>query len=285
MKASKVLSTLTCLALLSTYSVSGFAKSGNGDSYSGPTLSGAAVSLTSDKQILNSQLTKVVRGCLVDGEKSHLAQILLPFYGKELVQVKGNIGTELYNNRTSDNEEEISKSEEYFSKGIARFSFISKYTLPESTVSHKSGWRTYKYKLSPVAYVFTHLNSEGTLSIYISVSINTDKSPSTTSEGFQTVENAKLEILKNYKKRELIVKDLPILSATTTRVDVFNQINGDYEKTDLMLKDLKMIYDRSSKDPYSQILNANTEGKVAPTQFMAPNAELADCVSDQLGRL
>lgn len=287
MKALKTVSALACLALLSTYSVNGFAKSGNGDSYSGPTLSGAAVSLTQDKQILNSQLVSVIRSCLVDGEKSLLSQVLLPFYGKELTQVKGDNGSQYLNTRISDrSDNSVDNAEEFFADGAASFRYYSSYTLPEITIKHKSGWRTYTYKLQPYATVTSFLNMYGTLNISIWTGYKNDGNvPSTTTQGTAEYNEAVRMLKEKYKERKLVIGNLPIFSAAVSRLDTFNPITGDYLKTELALKNLKMAYDRDSQDAYSQVFNANTEGKVAPTQFMAPNAEFADCVSDKLGRL
>lgn len=79
MKALNTVSTLACLALLSTYSVNGFAKTGNGDSYSGPTLAPNAIAMSMDKPISELQLYKVLTGCFApSAENNFLADFIKP---------------------------------------------------------------------------------------------------------------------------------------------------------------------------------------------------------------
>lgn len=297
MKVSKSVSTLACLALLSTYSVNGFAKTGNGDSYSGPTLSGSAVALTLDKGILNSQLTKALSSCLTSGgDKSYLSKVLTPFYGKELKYKSEERVHHTFMNK--DGKRKDLKTNDYFnSKAVVAsqgditdfnkddLTIAFKYEGPSASLIYKSGWKKIEYTMTSELEVYLNLSKTGVLKLKTYATVNSNNTPMDGEAREKIIAKLRATEESFENDRLLIVKDLPIFTANVQDIDIFDQINGDFIREDRMLNDLKMVYDRNEKAPYSQILNASHEYKVAPTQFMAPNAELADCVSDELGRL
>jgi hypothetical protein len=300
MKVSNTVSTLACLALLSTYSVNGFAKTGNGDSYSGPTLSGSAVALTLDKPVLNTQLGSVIKACLTNGgEKSYLSQVLSPFSisKKSIKSFKKEKDSYVYVQNTEKGEFKL-VDREYFSlkdlpssNTITDFSkndlaMIFSYNDEPTVYSYKKLFKKVDIEISPKISVIVTLSKEGILRMRSTFS-GLETTPNNLSwNDDKKYYQLRKEIEDKYEQdRVLMVKDLPIFEAKTSPIDIFNEVNGEFLNSDLLLKDLKMVYDRNEKAPYSPVLNINSNFKVGTTQFMAPNAEFADCVSDQLGRL
>lgn len=273
MKVSNTLSTLACLALLSTYSVSGFAKTGNGDSYSGPTLSGAAVALTQDKPILNSQLTAVLKSCLIDGgNESYFSKVINPFYGNKLNFLESRTENDYFNKDTNEKNGDTS---DLFTQLI--------FTGPEAVIVNPSK-KELGARVTSKLFVNVRFGKDGVLSLKTAGAVNKVGLYSGNQRIATATQTEYEKISKLFVDRNLMINDMPIFSATVITADSFDPITGDLLKSDRLLKNLKMIYDRNEKAPYSPVINT-TLVKPITTQIMAPNAELADCVSDQLGRL
>lgn len=302
MKVSNTVSTLACLALLSTYSINGFAKTGNGDSYSGPTLTGDAVSLGSDKPIKNSELSKVIKSCLTTGGKdSYLLKILTPLYGNDLTLDSFDREYYSYYDINALNQHSQVKTSNYFQKRYGNpvkpneyfehggesaglkvypdsLTLFVHYKTPTIYLKAREGFTMSREEIVNKVEAIITLGSNGMLRIQAN-----GKTYHKTSKSIFSKEWEKNKAL--FPTRTLLVKNMPVFTATQVDNDVFDSITGDFLRVDDLLKDLQMVYDRNGNNSYSPVINISYPNKRALTQIMAPNAEFADCVADQLGNL